>query len=177
MKEKNYNWRNCQDKMFNLRKGELFILGNKIEKSISGCQDPWNVNPNVPLEACTNITHIRWPEIYDLLLNTNNISEAHTTEGQPRWAGMSRSGAGPTWRRELWRPRGVMAWSAPPPAPRCSTRPQSPAWRATSGSRSTYQSLLRGLKVIPFNYLFNPGLHLLSTVILKANRNGHMRSN
>ena len=31
MKEKNYNWRNCQDKMFNLRKGELFTLGNKIE--------------------------------------------------------------------------------------------------------------------------------------------------
>ena len=59
VKEKKYNWRNCQDKMFNLRKGELFILGNKIEKSISGCQDPWNVNPNVPLEACTNITHIR----------------------------------------------------------------------------------------------------------------------
>ena len=26
---------------------------------ISGCQDPWNVNPNVTLAACTNITHIR----------------------------------------------------------------------------------------------------------------------
>ena len=61
MKEQNYNWRNCQDKMFNLRKGEclVFLLNENFEKSISGCQDPWNVNPNVPLEACTNITHIR----------------------------------------------------------------------------------------------------------------------
>ena len=25
-KEQNYNWRNCQDKMFNLRKGELFVF-------------------------------------------------------------------------------------------------------------------------------------------------------
>ena len=24
-----------------------------------GCQDPWHVNPRVPLQACTNVTYIR----------------------------------------------------------------------------------------------------------------------
>ena len=34
-----------------------------------GCQDPWNVNPAVPLEACTNITYIR-----KLLMCDRNMS-------------------------------------------------------------------------------------------------------
>ena len=38
-----YNWGDCLDEMFYLRKG---------------CQDPWSVNPNVPLPVCTNVTYI-----------------------------------------------------------------------------------------------------------------------
>ena len=38
-----YNWGDCLDEMFYLRKG---------------CQDPWNVNPKVPLPVCTNVTYI-----------------------------------------------------------------------------------------------------------------------
>ena len=39
-----YIWNDCLDEMFYLRKG---------------CQDPWNVNPNIPLRVCTNITEIQ----------------------------------------------------------------------------------------------------------------------
>ena len=39
----NYHWGDCLDEIFYLRKG---------------CQDPWNVNPKVPLRVCTNITEI-----------------------------------------------------------------------------------------------------------------------
>ena len=42
--QENYNWRDCLDEMFYLKKG---------------CQDPWNVNPKVPLRICTNISEIR----------------------------------------------------------------------------------------------------------------------
>ena len=38
-----YNWGDCLD--------EMFYLGRD-------CQDPWHVNPKVPLRACTNITEI-----------------------------------------------------------------------------------------------------------------------
>ena len=38
-----YNWGNCLDEMFYLNKG---------------FQDPWNVNPKVPLPVCTNVTEI-----------------------------------------------------------------------------------------------------------------------
>ena len=39
-----YDWGDCLDEMFYLKKG---------------CQDPWNVNPNVPLRICTNVTEIK----------------------------------------------------------------------------------------------------------------------
>ena len=42
--KEDYNWGDCLDEMFYLRKG---------------CQDPWNVNANVPLRVCTNITEIK----------------------------------------------------------------------------------------------------------------------
>ena len=106
-KEKNFNWRNCQDEMFYLRKGELKHLQKNVVKCFLGCQDPWNFNPNVPLEACANITHIRWLEICDLYFNIGNIfSEAHTTGVQQKWAGMNPSGADPTWLRGRWLLRG-----------------------------------------------------------------------
>ena len=41
--KEDYNWGDCLDEMFYQRKG---------------CQDPWNVNPNVPLGVCTNVTEI-----------------------------------------------------------------------------------------------------------------------
>ncbi len=69
-------------------------------------------------------------------LNSCDILEAHTTKDQPRWAGISPSGAGPTRQRDIWRPIGGMAWSAPSPAPGSCIKHQSPLWRATSGSRS-----------------------------------------
>ena len=42
--KEDYNWGDCLDEMFYLKKG---------------CQDPWNVNPKVPLRVCTNITEIK----------------------------------------------------------------------------------------------------------------------
>ena len=39
-----YIWNDCLDEMFYLRKG---------------CQDPWNVNSNIPIRVCTNITEIQ----------------------------------------------------------------------------------------------------------------------
>ena len=30
-----------------------------LKSQFAGCQDPWHVNPKVPLPACTNITYIR----------------------------------------------------------------------------------------------------------------------
>ena len=30
-----------------------------LKSQFAGCQDPWHVNPKVPLPACTNITFIR----------------------------------------------------------------------------------------------------------------------
>ena len=41
--EEDYNWGDCLDEMFYSKKG---------------CQDPWNVNPRVPLRVCTNVTEI-----------------------------------------------------------------------------------------------------------------------
>ena len=42
--KEDYNWGDCLDEMFYLKKG---------------CQDPWNVNPKVPLRVCTNVTEIK----------------------------------------------------------------------------------------------------------------------
>jgi len=39
-----FNWGDCLDEEFYLKKG---------------CQDPWHVNPKVPLPPCTNVTYIR----------------------------------------------------------------------------------------------------------------------
>ena len=56
--KEDYNWGDCLDEMFYLRKG---------------CQDPWNVNPKVPLRVCTNVTEIKLsyrqgpPELIDEL--------------------------------------------------------------------------------------------------------------
>ena len=41
--QEDYNWGDCLDEMFYLKKG---------------CQDPWNVNSRVPLRICTNVTEI-----------------------------------------------------------------------------------------------------------------------
>ena len=33
-------------------------------KYLSGCQDPWHVNPKVPLAACTNVTYLQGLEVF-----------------------------------------------------------------------------------------------------------------
>ena len=45
--------------MFYLRKGKTLQLTIGSFKTIRvGCQDPWNVNQDVQLPACSNLTHI-----------------------------------------------------------------------------------------------------------------------
>ena len=66
-----YNWGDCLDEAFYLKKGK-FLIGYMIVNNnlvsffvvilFIGCQDPWHVNPNVPLPACTNITLMGWDQ-------------------------------------------------------------------------------------------------------------------
>ena len=47
-----------------------------------GCQDPWNVNPRVPLPACTNVTYIRasYGDPEDDLLHRHAMSKKELVE-------------------------------------------------------------------------------------------------
>ena len=56
-----FNWGDCLDEEFYLRKGKFFFhfsLSFTVFHYL-GCQDPWFVNPKVPLPTCTNVTYIR----------------------------------------------------------------------------------------------------------------------
>ena len=33
-------------------------------KHLPGCQDPWHVNPKVPLAACTNVTYLQGFKVF-----------------------------------------------------------------------------------------------------------------
>ena len=55
-----YIWNDCLDEMFYLRKGLMFKIRDlELMKYVLGFQDPWNVNPNVPLPTATNMTIIQ----------------------------------------------------------------------------------------------------------------------
>ena len=57
--DENYNWAACLTEMFYLRKGKNFKVDKWKFQTISvGCQDPWNVSPNVQLPVCRNATHV-----------------------------------------------------------------------------------------------------------------------
>ena len=60
-KEKDFYWNRCLDELFNQRRGKKLNVDKCISNTvaISGCQDPWNFNPALCLEACSNITKIR----------------------------------------------------------------------------------------------------------------------
>ena len=57
-----YIWNDCLDEMFYLRKGlrsSYLLLGSYQIQYVLGYQDPWNINPRVPLPTATNMTIIQ----------------------------------------------------------------------------------------------------------------------
>ena len=53
-----YSWGDCLDESFYWRKGRYSINLIGHNYFTTGCQDPWHVNPKVPLPACTNVSEI-----------------------------------------------------------------------------------------------------------------------